>query len=73
MSELVRNNKSLHSSIQPLSRAFYTDIQERDENAANLNSYVTNLNSKLDYAKWKQDLVLKFNYMPMKRIAERIE
>jgi hypothetical protein len=73
MSELVKNHKSIGPNTQPLARAFYTDIQERDENATNLNSYVANLNSKLDYAKWKQDLVLKFNYMPMKRIADRIE
>jgi hypothetical protein len=33
---------------------------------------VNALESKLDYAKWKQGLVLKYNYMPMKRIAEKV-
>jgi len=63
----------MSTRTQPISSAFYTDIQERDESAAHLNRYVANLDSKLDYAKWKQDLVLKFNYMPLKRITERIE
>lgn len=30
------------------------------------------LDNKLDYAKWKQGLVLKYNYMPMKRITEKV-
>ena len=38
-----------------------------------LQKYVDNLNEKLDYAKWKQNLVLNFNYMPLKNIKEKIE
>lgn len=33
-----------------------------------LRSYVNVLESKLDYAKWKQDLVLNYNYMPLANI-----
>lgn len=54
------------------SSAFYTDVQEGDENAGKLRRYVNALESKLDYAKWKQSLVLKYNYMPMKRITEKV-
>jgi hypothetical protein len=52
---------------------FCTRPQEGEESAANLARYVNDLESKIDYAKWKQSLVLKFNYMPMKRITEKIE
>lgn len=31
------------------------------------------MHEKIDYAKWKQQLVLKYNYLPMKRIADKIE
>jgi hypothetical protein len=53
--------------------AFYTDLQEGDEDAGRLRRYVNALESKLDYAKWKQSLVLKYNYMPMKRITEKVQ
>jgi hypothetical protein len=33
---------------------------------------LSNLKTK-DYAKWKQDLVLKYNYMPMKRMTEKVQ
>lgn len=39
----------------------------------NLTKYVDNLESKIDYAKWKQNLVLKYNYMPLKRITEKVQ
>ena len=38
-----------------------------------LRKYVENLESKLDYAKWKQKIVLEFNYLPIKRIAEKVQ
>ena len=56
----------------PSAPAFYTDLKEGDENAGKLRRYVNALENKLDYAKWKQGLVLKYNYMPMKRIAEKV-
>lgn len=31
------------------------------------------MDKKIDYAKWKQDLVLKYNYMPMKRMTEKVQ
>lgn len=52
---------------------FCTRPQEGDEKGGNLLRYVEDLESKIEYAKWKQSLVLKFNYMPMKRITEKIE
>ena len=33
-----------------------------------LKLYVDNLNSKLDFAKWKQSLLLKYNYVPFDMI-----
>lgn len=59
-----------------LSKAFYTDVKERseiEEEEHKLHRYVENMNSKIDYAKWKQELVLKYNYLPMKRITDKIE
>ena len=46
----------------------FTDKIEPDK----LRSYVDNLDSKIDYAKWKQALVLKYNYMPLENIKEKI-
>ncbi len=56
-------------------RLFYTDLKEKDEvqeQESKLGSYVQGLNNKIDYAKWKQDLVLKYNYLPIKRITDKI-
>ena len=44
-----------------------------DEQGGKLSNYVDNLSKKLDYAKWKQTLVLQYNYLPMKRITEKVE
>ena len=44
-----------------------------DEQGGKLSVYVDNLSKKLDYAKWKQSLVLQYNYLPMKRITEKVE
>ena len=38
-----------------------------------MSSYVENLSRKLDYANWKQSLVLQYNYLPMKRITQKVE
>lgn len=52
--------------------AYLTDVWERpDEN--NLRKYVDKLDSKIDYAKWKQSLVLSYNYMPLQTIREKID
>lgn len=68
------NNEPVAASRPKSSKlAFCTELQEGDENAGHLRRYVNNLDSKIDYAKWKQSLVLKYNYMPMKRIMEKVQ
>lgn len=67
-SESLAQNRPKSSKL-----AFCTDLHEGDENAGHLRKYVNNLDSKIDYAKWKQNLVLKYNYMPMKRIMEKVQ
>jgi hypothetical protein len=60
----------------PPPKTFFTDIKERremDQHESSLRKYVDNLHNKLDYAKWKQSLVLQYNYLPMKRITEKVE
>lgn len=44
-----------------------------EQQEGKLNRYVDNISQKIDYAKWKQELVLKYNYLPMKRIGDKIE
>lgn len=51
---------------------FYTDLTDRNEEF-NIRNYVNSLDDKIDYAKWKQDLVLNYNYMPLKNIKEKIQ
>ena len=74
MSEVDQPNKDL-PALPPPPKAFYTDIKEKTEmerQEGHLTKYVDNLHSKLDYAKWKQSLVLQYNYLPMKRITEKV-
>lgn len=33
-----------------------------------LRAYVNKLQNKIDYAKWKQKLVLNYNYLPLSNI-----
>jgi uncharacterized protein (UPF0332 family) len=71
--EPILLRQSSHSGVP---KAFYTDLKERGEveqQEGKLNRYVDNINQKIDYAKWKQELVLKYNYLPMKRIGDKIE
>ena len=69
----------MQEQAQPLApppKAFYTDVKEKTEmeqQEGKLKKYVDNLNKKIDYAKWKQSLVLQYNYLPMKRITEKVE
>ena len=46
---------------------FYTQPLDKTDQLK-LRKYVDNLNDKIDYAKWKQELVLNYNYMPLKTI-----
>ena len=59
-----------------MGKVFYTDIKEKSEierEEGRLHKYVDNMHNKIDYAKWKQELVLKYNYLPMKRLTDKIE
>lgn len=38
-----------------------------------LRSYVDKLDNKIGYAKWKQNLVLRYNYMPLAMVGDSIE
>ena len=51
---------------------FCTEPADRTEENR-LRQYVDHLNDKVDYAKWKQDLILNYNYMPLKTIKEKIQ
>ena len=37
-----------------------------------LRNYIDNIHDKINYAKWKQDLILSYNYMPLKNIKDKI-
>lgn len=52
--------------------AYITDLADRTEQDT-LRRYVDKLDSKIDYAKWKQSLVLSYNYMPLQSIKEKID
>ena len=52
--------------------AYLTDIIEKNEETK-LRQYVDRLENKIGYAKWKQSLVLNYNYMPLQNIKEKIE
>lgn len=38
-----------------------------------LRAYVDQLDSKINYAKWKQNLVLTYNYLPLSTISDKLE
>lgn len=50
--------------------AYITEIENKPDNS--LREYVNVINTKLDYAKWKQNLVLSYNYMPLANIQEKL-
>ena len=51
-----------------MSQSIYlTDLQPQPKHSS-LHHYVDKLDSKIDYAKWKQSLVLSYNYMPLQSI-----
>ena len=54
-------------------KTFFTDVKPVDPHQSGLRKYVDNLENKIDYAKWKQRTVLEFNYLPIKRIAEKVQ
>jgi hypothetical protein len=61
-----------------LGKAFYTDIPRGEfdaviEHNKKLGKYIDKFDSRLTYAKWKQDLVLMYNYEPLTSIVKKSE
>jgi hypothetical protein len=69
MGERLKRMQTKYGTFNNQEKAFYTDIVSKEPVTNDLTKYVDNLDNKIDYAKWKQNLVLKFNYMPIKRIT----
>ena len=46
----------------------YITMQASKNPANNLRNYVDNLERKILSAKWKQNLVLTYNYMPLENV-----
>lgn len=68
-------NKNRSKDNIPATKIFYTDLKETNEMGEQQNKlkkYVDNLNNKIDYAKWKQTLILQYNYLPLKRITQKV-